>query len=105
MSRVDYFRIGIAEAAEECGLEITEEQLNHLASAVAGGASEIGQVFPEPESAQELVVRKLKKELQKERDKIICPECRGQGSITEFFCGWRSTSQCDICRGEGKVSR
>ena len=51
-------------------------------------------------------VGRLERELKIERDKVVCPECGGRGSITTnaMHCNRSSTSQCWKCRGEGKVS-
>ena len=44
---------------------------------------------------------RTKRELQKERDKEVCPDCRGRGRLV-YNSGDRSVdTQCDKCSGEG----
>ena len=45
-------------------------------------------------------VDKLKKKLEIERNKTICPKCNGAGIEKEYFLSKVSTSDCYHCNGE-----
>lgn len=45
---LDYWKEGIADAAEECGAQLTEEQLTYIAQAVEGGHKNYGMAFYSP---------------------------------------------------------
>jgi len=44
---------------------------------------------------------RTKCELQKERDKVVCPDCRGHGRLVYASGGRSVDTQCDKCSGEG----
>lgn len=48
MSKSDYWKDCIAEAAEECDLKLTPEQLNCLAGGAEGGHEHYGMAFYSP---------------------------------------------------------
>lgn len=104
MTKLDYWEECIANAAEECELAITPNQLKYLADAVCVGVETIGMCFRVPENPLERELETAKASLKIEREKIVCPECLGTGIYV--ICGpyhWASMN-CSKCRGEGKVS-
>ena len=50
----DYWKDCIAEAAEECGLSLTPEQLNALASSAEAGHENYGMAFYSPPDSDRL---------------------------------------------------
>lgn len=54
MTSQDYWAECISDAAGEVGLEITNEQLNHLAEAVSGAHENYGMAFYSPPASDRL---------------------------------------------------
>lgn len=54
MNTIDYWKECIAEAACDCGLAITEDQLNALAEAVQSGHENYGMAFYSPPSTDRI---------------------------------------------------
>lgn len=50
----DYWQECMAIAAEECGLKLTPEQLDHLASAAESGHDHYGMAFYSPPASERL---------------------------------------------------
>ena len=102
---MDYWKECIQEAFEDAGIEASEEQIQTVASWVEGAHDNYGMAhghhcIPNPKDEE---IRNLKKELRIERDKVVCPECKGSGrKVDHGPCHW-SESECFKCRGEGKV--
>lgn len=104
---MDYWEECISESFEDAGIKATREQVDTVASWVGGAHENYGMAhgydcIPNPNI---LEIEKLKTELTKEREKVVCQECWGRGYITSSWgtSGRSSTSQCYKCRGEGKV--
>ncbi len=95
----------IAEAASECGLSLTSEQLECMAEHVKGAHECYGMAFYQPESPYPAEIKRLEAQLKVERDKIACPKCKGSCVQITYGGTMQCTSQCPMCRGEGKVSR
>jgi translation elongation factor EF-Tu-like GTPase len=69
----DYWQECIAIAAEECDLKLTQEQLDHLASAAESGHEHYGMAFYSPPPSERLTEiedgwKKKVKDLQRELD-------------------------------------
>src|SRR5579864_229772 len=103
MNQEEYWRECIACAAEECDLVLTPEQVNYLAEAVQGSHENYGMAFYQPESPHKGEVQRLERELSKEKSKVPCTECAGQGRIIIQGPYHSCNSQCWKCRGDGKV--
>lgn len=104
----DYWKDCIAEAFEDAGIVANQEQIDTVTSWVEGAHDNYGMshghdCIPNPLVEEN---KKLSSLLDKERRKTVCRECNGHGSISSTFgsSGRSSTSQCWVCRGEGKVS-
>lgn len=65
MSDIDYWSECIAQAAEECGLPITNEQLTVLAEAVQNGHENYGMAFYSPPASDRIseIEREHKQEI------------------------------------------
>lgn len=105
MTGIDYWKECVSLAADDCGADLTEEQLVHIAESVQGGYENYGQAFYSPPSDYDHEIDRLKKELEIERAKVVCPKCVGRGRIVENFGTRSSNTECWICRGEGRVKR
>lgn len=96
----------IGEAFEDAGIVATQEQMDTVASwaeglhnnwSMACGHGGGGSYLQEENA-------RLKRELQAEREKVICDECGGRGDITTQGPYHSGTSSCWKCRGEGRHS-
>lgn len=61
--------------------------------------------FHVPENPLKAENESLKKSLDIERRKVVCPTCKGSGSTTTYGPVHCATSQCFTCKGEGKVKQ
>ncbi len=100
---MDYWKECISEAFEDAEIIATDEQLEAIVSWVEGAHENYGMATGEDCIPNPLVEEnnKLSAELQKERDKVICGECNGDGSLYSNGPCHSSMSQCWKCRGEG----
>jgi len=103
---MDYWQECIGEAFDDAGIMATKEQIENVAGWVESGHENYGMAFghdciPNP---VDLENKELKKELKKEKDKILCDECKGKGIIISYGGTFQSTSQCNQCRGEGRYN-
>ena len=104
---MSYWKICIEEALDEVALAATNEQVEAIAKFIETAHDNHGTAMgydciPNPQTSE---ITKLKEELQKERDKIVCQECKGTGTIHSYGPIHGSISRCDKCRGEGRHSR
>jgi RecJ-like exonuclease len=100
---MDYWEECIREAFEDAGIVATDEQVDIVAGWVDGAHENYGlatgrEFIPHPLETEN---KDLKRELEKERDKVVCPECKGKGYF--ILSGIRTSySTCRKCKGEGK---
>lgn len=102
MTKNDYWAECIAIAAEECGAVLTNEQRAYIADAVEGAHESYGMAFYQPPSPLPGEIKRLEGELRKERSKVACRECGGEGRLRYNVGSWGVNTGCDKCRGEGK---
>lgn len=104
MTRDEYWRECVAQAADECGAALSKEQINDIAEAVQGAAENIDLAYPIPASPLEGQIKRLETELKTEKSKFVCPKCNGSGRIISRGPHHSSDSGCLFCRGDGKVT-
>ncbi len=100
---LDYWRECISCAADECGLSLTDEQLECLAAGAKGGHECYGDAFYQPDSPYPGEIRRLQDELKREQSKVVCPKCAGAGTYTTYGPYHSATGRCFKCQGDGKV--
>lgn len=102
---MDYWTECIEEALDCAGLVATKDQIAIVADFVSGAHDNYGMAFGHDRIPNPMVEenRKLQESLDKERHKRVCKECKGSGEIIIYGPTHCSVSQCDKCRGEGKV--
>jgi Zn finger protein HypA/HybF involved in hydrogenase expression len=103
MTKTDYWKECIADAASECELELTGEQLAHLAECAEGAHDNYGMASYQPESPYPREIKRLEKELEVERSKVVCPDCAGSGRRVSYGGTFMATGPCSKCHGDGKV--
>ena len=104
MSEEEYWQECISEAFEEAGLEATESQINSVARFVQDVSGTENMAFPPPctkgETLEELEVKKLQADLERERNKKVCKACNGSGWVP---CGSSHNASCTSCDGTGWI--
>lgn len=101
---MNYWEECISEAFDDAGIKATKEQVDTVASWAEGAHENYGMAhgYDAIPSPYRLEAEQLKRELEREQDKVICKECNGTGRIVIPGPYHSSDSQCSGCRGEGK---
>ena len=102
-----YWQECISEAFDEAELVATKEQIETVASLVKGAHETHGEVLgpiciPNPGPSE---FELLRRDLVRERNKIVCSLCRGLRGIDYMGrpLGHDLGRQCPECKGEGKT--
>jgi hypothetical protein len=104
MSEKNYWHECVAIACDEAGVVATDDQIARIAADVQSSHENYGMAFYQPRDnplSRELA--DTKRLLEIERGKTVCRNCNGTGRIQSYGGTFMSDSQCDRCRGEGKV--
>ena len=101
---MDYWKECIKEAFEDAKIEASDEQIDTVISWVEGAHENYSMAngydcIPNPLETEN---KKLKKDLDDEKEKVLCKECNGKGVITTYGGTFQSTSSCDKCDGMGR---
>lgn len=100
----DYWLEAVGEALEVAKVKATEDQIKEVAEFMQCSYDCIGMAFghehiPNPLKEEN---KKLKEQLNKEKDKVSCDKCNGTGDT--IIVGVRtSISSCYKCNGTGKI--
>lgn len=102
---MNYWLECIHEAFCDAGITATQQQIEEVADTVRGAHENYGMAhghdcIPNPLRIEN---ERLHRELRQEQAKRVCPECKGRGCIVIDGPVHSSISQCDKCRGDGKV--
>lgn len=110
MKPIDYWQECLNDAADECGLSITLEQLEYLAKAVDGYHNHFSMAFGYDVADRNYIsdekreLDKLKKEQEARRKWELstkpCKSCLATGTTQD---GWGRDVNCWGCNGEGRV--
>lgn len=104
----EYWQEAVACALDEAGISASSEQIAEIAESMSNSADMRDQYLGYDIASANFVsnerseVARLKKELEREKRKVICKECNGGGSITYDGPYHSSTSSCFKCNGEGR---
>ena len=109
MSNLDYWKETLSEGAEECGLKITEKQLDCLAETVQISHENYSMYSGDDvadanfRSESEIELEKLKKEIEDKRVWEVttkpCEACTTTGCVKD---GWGRDMKCYSCDGKGR---
>ena len=77
------------------------ELATDLADAIEGYFEYMSYSVSAPSTNSE--IERLKRELEIEKSKIICPECKGSGEDVSYGPSHTFISRCPKCEGVGKV--
>ena len=94
---MDYWKECIAEAFDDAGITATEDQIITVADWIEGAHENFGMAngYDVISSPAVTELKSVKKELQTERDKVRCYQCKGTG----YYMGY----DCWECNGTGRV--
>lgn len=104
---LEYWIECVAQSLDEHGVQASQEQIEAISKDIKNGHEMYGEAFghhfiPNPLAAEN---KRLAAEVVKEREKVICKECKGKGHIISYGSGTlMSESQCWKCRGDGRHS-
>ena len=100
---MNYWLECVSDACESAGVSVSSDQLRQIADSVKVSHDNYGMAFPIPSgNPMESEVKRLKKLLADEKEKVFCVECSGRGRVISQGPSHSSDSQCWKCRGEGK---
>ena len=105
---MDYWKEHAEIAMDEAGLTATEDQLDTIAGVIESAHEFYGQSMGHDVASanwhaeQRSELAKAQLELGKEKQKVLCRECRGEGVITTSYYNRSLTSQCWKCNGNGR---
>lgn len=103
---MDYWAECIKEAFEDASIKANEDQIDIVTQWVEGAHENYGMAHGHHciSNPKDEELRETKRQLEIEKSKVVCPECKGSGR--EFYHGpcHSAESQCWKCRGEGKIS-
>ena len=104
-AKAEYWREAVQEAVEALGKFglFTSEEYTEIGKSLAISEEGLSLAFYSPPSPEPSRVKELERELQKERSKIVCSECKGSGTYHHAGPYHSSSGQCFRCQGEGKV--
>lgn len=101
----DYWTECIASSLEEHGVTATADQISAIAADVQIGHESHGMAY-----GHDVIGRgarteadELRDELNREREKQPCDDCKGRGYIVERGPYHHFEHECSKCRGEGRV--
>lgn len=99
---VEYWMECLGNSLEEHGVQFTMEQLQAVAEDVQTAYLCREQAFYTPDHPAIQELETVRRQLKTEREKRVCPECKGTGTIIEYWLDRSSQTSCSACRGEGK---
>ena len=102
---MDYWQECITEAFEDAGIDATKEQINTVASWVSGAHENYGMAhgYDCISNPRDEEISELKRKLEREKNKIICKECKGTGVYISYGPYHSAESSCFKCNGAGFV--
>jgi hypothetical protein len=100
---MNYWEECILEAFEDAGISATDEQINIVVEWISGAHENYGMAHGYDAIPNPLIteIKNLKNELKKEKNKTICKECNGKGSVISHGPYHYSESNCHYCNGTG----
>lgn len=85
MTPADYWEECISNAAQECGVKLTREQLWTIADAAMHGHDHYGHAFPEPAPEARFIEmqQRVEKDIERHRKEIADHEAQNRSSAGE----------------------
>ena len=103
---MNYWDECISEAFDDAGIKASKEQIETVVGWVEGAHENFSMAHGHDCILNPLSQEndQLKRELQKEREKVICGECGGRGRIISQGPVHSYDSECMKCRVDGRHS-
>lgn len=103
---MNYWHECVSEAMSEAGVTATDEQIDFVTGFVEIAHENYSTAMGHDVIGNPMVNenKRLSRELEIERSKRVCPDCKGAGTTTTYGPVHSGTSQCFTCKGEGKVT-
>ena len=99
----NYWLECVSDACESAGVSASSEQVRQIAESVKISHDCYGMAFSVPSgNPMESEVKRLRRLLAEEKEKVTCVDCHGHGRIISHGPSYSSDSECLRCRGEGK---
>ena len=100
---MNYWLECASDACESAGISASSEQVRKIAESVKISHENYGMAFPVPSgNPVESEVKRLRRLLAEEKEKVVCKYCGGSGRIVSQGPSHSSNSECLRCRGEGR---
>lgn len=101
----NYWEECVASSFDEHGVTVTTDKLAAIARDIELAHEMYGEAhghyaIPNPLKREN---DELSRKLKEERAKVVCRACTGRGRISIQGPYHSSDSECEMCRGEGKV--
>lgn len=100
---MNYWEECISSSFVEHDIIATKEQIEAIATDIQCAHENYGMVFHVPENPLAGELKKVKSELQKEKEKTMCRECNGRCRIYSNMGTRIISRECSKCNGEGKI--
>ena len=106
--RRQYWADCISGAASECELALSTAQLDTIARAVEGAHEVFGMASGDDLASMNFSARQvgeadaLRRQLARERAKVMCQSCGGRGRLIYQSGPWACNTSCSKCHGEGR---
>ena len=111
MNRNDYWVESVGSSFDEHGIEATPATIAMVAGDMEISHQQEGMAFGDDVASENLAGERMRKfdrlvqELKDERSKVVCPICKGRGSLIDNGPCHSSTSECYKCRGDGRIAK
>ena len=100
---MNYWLECISDACASAGVSASSSQVRQIAENVKISHDNYGMAFPTPSgNPMESEVKRLRRILAEEKEKVVCTDCGGRGRIISQGPSHSSDSECWRCHGEGK---
>ncbi len=109
MTREEYAAECLSNSLADAGLDgaVPVSKLSEVANSFKMGLDMESEAFgdlaiPDPRNEE---IKNLRKNLEREKNKVHCETCNGAGRVTSYGPSHSSDSECWKCRGEGRHDR
>lgn len=92
----------LTSSFEEHGIVASKKQIELVAADIQYSYENYGLIFHTLENPLTEELKQTRSELQKEKNKIGCPICKGRSLITTGLGTRTGNNPCWKCNGEGK---
>lgn len=105
----EYWIECVSNALEDAGVKANADQIAMIANDVQGAHECYGMAFGHDVASSnwhannEREKTALKKAVVHEKEKVNCPDCKGEGRLRYNTGPWAVNTECSKCRGDGRL--